>query len=258
MRSTFKSLTAVGARTDLDAERFVALGVSENRVQVTGDLKLDPPTRQPSLAIDLIRALADVPVVVGGSTYRDEEIILMDCQDTLEKAGHSFVLVLAPREVEDAHELLKICGDRNRRAILRSQLDERHIAAGDVLIIDTLGELAGLYVTATIAFVGGTLVPIGGHNIIEPVHVGCPVLFGPHVQNTGAAPVILDVGRAGVCVQDAPGLQAALMEAFEDPEACRRRGELGRDNLVAHRGSVRRTHELIASILETRAMAGQS
>jgi len=251
MRSTFKSVAAVGARTDLDAERFVSLGISEDRVQVTGDLKLDPPTRQPALAVDLIRALVDSPVVVGGSTYRDEESILVDCQDALEKAGHSFVLVLAPRVVEHAHELLKVCGDRNRRAILRSQLGGRRLAKGDVLIVDTLGDLAGLYATATIAFVGGTLVPIGGHNILEPAHAGCPVLFGPHVQNTGAAPGILEFGRAGVCVRDAQGLQEALMEAFEDPEACRRRGEMGRDNLVAHRGSVRRTHELITDILET-------
>jgi 3-deoxy-D-manno-octulosonic-acid transferase len=254
MRSTFKRVTAVGARTDLDAERFVALGVPEDRVRVTGDLKLDPPIEQPALAIDLRRTLADVsvPVVVGGSTYRDEEIILMRCQDALERAGHSLVLVLAPRKVERAHELLKICGEHHRRAILRSQLDGRPLAPGDVLILDTLGELAGVYATATIAFVGGSLVPIGGHNIAEPIHAGCPVLFGPHVESAGPVPGILAVGRAGICVEDARGLREALAEAFEDLEACRRRGELGRNSLAAHRGSYRRTHELIQGILETR------
>jgi 3-deoxy-D-manno-octulosonic-acid transferase len=247
---TLRRIDAVGARTDVDAERFVELGVPEHRVRVTGDLKLDPPAEQPALAIDLIRALADVPVVVGGSTYPSEEAALLDALEGAEKAGHGFVLVLAPRHVERAGELARICRERHRRVHLRSRLEGRHLVPGEILILDTLGELAAMYATASIAFVGGTLVPIGGHNLVEPVHAGCPVLFGPHFENARKIVGILEVGGAGLCVRDAAELGVSITVAFDDLEACRTRGEIGRDNLESHRGSVDRTKQMIEEVLE--------
>jgi 3-deoxy-D-manno-octulosonic-acid transferase len=246
---TLRRIDAVGARSDLDAERFVELGVPEHRVRVTGDLKLDPPAEQPALAIDLIRALADVPVVVGGSTYPNEEAALLDALEGAEKAGHGFVLVLAPRQIERAPELARFCRERRRRVHLRSQLEGRHLVPGEILILDTLGELAAMYATASIAFVGGTLVPIGGHNLVEPVHAGCPVLFGPHHENARKVVGILEAGGAGQCVRDAADLGIAITLAFDDLEACRIRGELGRENLASHRGSVGRTKQMIEEVL---------
>jgi len=247
---TLRRIDAVGARTDVDAERFVELGVPEHRVCVTGDLKLDPPVEQPALAIDLIRALADVPVVVGGSTYPHEEAALLDALERAEKGGDAFVLVLAPRQIERAGELARFCRDRRRRVHLRSQLEGRHLVPGEILILDTLGELAAMYVKASIAFVGGTLVPIGGHNLVEPVHAGCPVLFGPHHENARKVVGILEVGGAGRCVGDAAELGVAISLAFDDLEACRIRGEIGRENLELHRGSVGRTKQMIEEVLE--------
>jgi 3-deoxy-D-manno-octulosonic-acid transferase len=120
------------------------------------------------------------------------------------------------------------------------------------LVLDTLGELAALYATASIAFVGGTLVPVGGHNLVEPVHAGCPVLFGPYVSNVRKIVEILEVGDAGRKVADAAGLAAATLEAFEDLEACRVRGEIGREALEAHRGSVAQTQRMIEEVLARR------
>lgn len=250
MGPTLRRIDAVGARTDVDADRFVQLGVPEARVRVTGDLKLDPPREQPALSIDLIRALADGPVVVGGSTYAVEEAALLDALDAAEKAGHRFVLVLAPRQVERALEVMALCRARRRRAHLRSRLEGRHLAPGEVMVVDTLGELPAIYATASIAFVGGTLVGIGGHNLVEPVHAGCPVLFGPRYENVRKVVEILEVGGAGRCVATPAELRDAVVEAFDDLDACRLRGEIGRDNLEAHRGSVDRTCELIAEVLE--------
>jgi 3-deoxy-D-manno-octulosonic-acid transferase len=118
------------------------------------------------------------------------------------------------------------------------------------LILDTLGELAAMYATASIAFVGGTLVPVGGHNLVEPVHAGCPVLFGPYHENARKVVEILEVGRAGLCVGDAAELGVAISLAFDDLEACRIRGEIGRENLESHRGSVDRTKQMIEEVLE--------
>ncbi len=249
MRPTLARIDAVGARTELDAERFVALGVREDRVCVTGDLKLDPPVDQPALAIDLIRALADDPVVVGGSTHAGEEEALLDAHESAEKEGHGFVLVLAPRHVDRAQEIVRLCQKRQRRVYLRSQLEGRHLVPGEVLVLDSIGELSALYATASVAFVGGTLVPVGGHNLVEPVHAGCPVLFGPNYENVRKVVDILRVGDAGRCVATAEDLSRALVEYFDDLDACRVRGEIGRETLEAHRGSVERTYAMIEEVL---------
>jgi len=250
--TTLRRLDAVGARTDLDAERFVELGVPEARVRVTGDLKLDPPTEQPALAIDLIRALADVPVVIGGSTHAGEEEALVDALEAAEKAGHVFVLVLAPRQIERASAIERSCRTRGRRVRLRSRLEGRHLVPGEVLVLDTLGELPALYATASVAFVGGTLAPIGGHNLVEPVHAGCPVLFGPRYENVRKVVEILTHGGAGRCVDSREMLARAVVEAFDDLEACRRRGEIGRETLLAHRGSFDRTLAMLEEVLDRR------
>lgn len=253
MARTLGRIDAVGARTELDAERFVELGVQESRVRVTGDLKLDPPKDQPALAIDLIRALAEVPVVVGGSTHPGEERALIDALEAAEKAGHAFALVLAPRQIERSTELLRYGRARHRRVHLRSRLEGRHLVPGEILILDTFGELAAMYATASVAFVGGTLGPIGGHNLVEPVHAGCPVLFGPHFENVRKVVEILEAAGAGRRVHSEAALAAAIVEAFDDLEACRMRGEIGRETLEAHRGSVERTCQMIEDVLAQRA-----
>lgn len=249
---TLGRIDAVGARTELDAERFVALGVPEERVHVTGDLKLDPPDHQPTLAVDLIRAVADTPVVVGGSTHEGEEAALVEALVAAEKEGHGFVLVLAPRHVERSPEIVRLCRERQRRVYLRSELEGRHLVPGEILVLDTLGELAAVYATASVSFVGGTLVPVGGHNLVEPVHTGCPVLYGPSTENVRKVVQILEESGAGQRVESAEALSRVLIEAFDDLGACRMRGELGRETLDAHRGSVARTLDLVEGVLSER------
>lgn len=255
MAPTLRRIAAVGARSELDAERFAQLGVPEERVRITGDLKLDPPTDQPALAIDLIRALADAPVVVGGSTHAGEEDALLDAIDGAEKAGHGFILVLAPREIGRTAELVRLCQKRQRRVYRRSELEGRHLVPGEVLVLDTFGELAALYATASIAFVGGTLVPIGGHNLVEPVHAGCPVLFGTHLANVRKVVEILEVGGAGRRVASPKALVAEIVSAFDDLEACRVRGEIGRGTLESHRGSIEQTRSMIEEVLDRHALS---
>jgi 3-deoxy-D-manno-octulosonic-acid transferase len=169
-----------------------------------------------------------------------------------EKAGHGYVLILAPRAVARAADVVGLCRKRDRRVHRRSDLSGRHLVPGEVLVLDTIGELAALYATASIAFVGGTLVPVGGHNIVEPVHAGCPVLFGPHVENVRKIAEILAIGDAGRRVANSAMLAEEMISAFSDPDACRVRGEIGREMLEAHRGSVDATRQMIAEILPAR------
>ena len=253
LRPTLARVEAVGARTELDAERFIELGAPEARVRVTGDLKLDPPPNQPALSIDLIRALADTPVVIGGSTHEGEEAALLDAMATAEKAGHAFVLVLAPRRVARCGEVVGLARAAGRRVLRRSELEGRRLVPGEVLVLDTIGELPALYATASISFVGGTLAPVGGHNLVEPVHAGCPVLFGPRIENVRKTVEILAIGDAGRRVANADALAGELVSAFDDPEACRVRGEIGRESLRAHNGSVEQTRMLIKEVIARHA-----
>lgn len=246
---TLRQIAAVGARTELDAERFVRLGVPEDRVRVTGDLKLDPSSEKSGLGPALGRALSSGPVVVAGSTHRGEEETCLHALAAAERQGRSFVLVLAPRHVDRTAEVARLARSLGRRVHLRSRLEDRPLAPGEVLILDSYGDLAATYAAGTIAFVGGTLVPVGGHNVCEPVHVGCPVLYGPHYANVRKIVEILEADGAGRCVATQAALIAAIDANLRDPEDARRRGELGRLTLERHRGSVERTRQLVLETL---------
>ncbi len=246
---TLRRLDAVGARSDLDAARFVELGVPEERVCVTGDLKLEPPEGVATLATDLVRALSEVPVIVAGSTHPGEEepaqIALLAC----EREGLPAALVVAPRHLQRAAQVERELVAAGRRVRRRSRLEGPPLKSGEVLLLDTLGELSAVYAAASVAFVGGTLAPVGGHNLIEPIFAGCPVVFGPHVHNVRVHAELAETSGAGVRVPDAEGLAAAVVDALRDPESRRTRVARGQEALAVHRGTARRTSLLIEDVL---------
>jgi 3-deoxy-D-manno-octulosonic-acid transferase len=122
-----------------------------------------------------------------------------------------------------------------------------------VLLLDTLGELASLYAHARVAFVGGTLAPVGGHNVLEPALAGCPVLFGPHVENARESAALLLAAGAARQVPDAAALAAALVAALATPAETSLLGARGRAALATHRGATERSVALIERVLGTRA-----
>ena len=185
-RTTLRRLAAIGARTEVDAERFVALGAAPTRLRVIGDLKLDVGAPRAPLAPDLEGALQG-PLVVAGSTHPGEERAVLDALTKVEAAGLSAALVLAPRHPERAQAALRVARDAGRRARLRSGPAGAPLLPGEVLVLDTLGELPGLYARAAAAFVGGTLAPIGGHNVLEPVQAGCVAVYGPTPRTCATA-----------------------------------------------------------------------
>ncbi|MBW2272830.1 MAG: glycosyltransferase [Deltaproteobacteria bacterium] len=250
---TLARLDAVGARTQVDAERFIALGVDSERVSVTGDLKLDPGDGVAHLATDLVRALSEVMVFVAGSTHEGEERTALRVLEHCEAEGFPVGLVLAPRHPERADAVEREVAETGRRLQRRSTLAGDVLATGDVLLLDSIGELAALYATAAVSFVGGSLVPVGGHNVLEPVFAGCPVLYGPHFENVRASVELLEESGAGRCVADEKELARAVEEALADPERRRTRGAEGRAALELHRGSAERTMALIASRLPPEA-----
>jgi 3-deoxy-D-manno-octulosonic-acid transferase len=203
---TLERLAAIGARSELDAQRFVELGAPADRVSVTGDLKLEPLDRPTPLAPELARMLRGCRLFVAGSTHEGEELAALQALAGCDDARVQANLVLAPRRPERAASLERMVREMGRAVRRRSAGPDTPLSPGEVLILDSLGELPALYREAEVAFVGGTLAPIGGHNLLEPLHAGCPVVFGPHVENVREATGILLRSGAGECVADADRL----------------------------------------------------
>ncbi len=249
VQPTLRRIDAVGARTDLDASRFVELGIPESRVAVTGDLKLEPPEGVATLATDLVRALSEVPVIVAGSTHPGEEAPALEALVACEREGLRAALVIAPRHLQRADQLERELATQGRRVRRRSRLDGVPLESGDVLLLDTLGELSAVYAAASVAFVGGTLVPVGGHNLIEPIFAGCPVVFGPHVHNVRVHAELALGSGAGTRVEGTEELASAVIAALRAPDDRRARVLAGQAALAAHRGTAARTTALIDRVL---------
>ena len=233
----------------MDRERFVALGADPARTTTTGDLKLEAGAPPASLPADFSALLGDAPLLVAGSTHPGEEQAALGALVEIERAGRPAALVLAPRHIGRVREVDALARGAGRRVRLRSRRGEGRLRAGEVLVVDTLGELASLYAHADVAFVGGSLVAVGGHNLLEPVLARCPVLFGPHTDSVEHVATLLEICGAGRRLKGVGEFGAAALELLRDPEAARARGEAGYRALTAHRGSAERAAELVLAAL---------
>ena len=176
------ALTRVLARTAPDAARFVEIGVPAARVAASGDLKFDRPAPAHPNFSAAIRALAaGRPVLVAGSAAGDEIPLVLDVRRRLAERAPVF-LVLAPRQPDDFDAADRLAREAGLNVVRRSALADGAVGA-DVFLLDTVGELAGTYALADAALLGGTFAPKGGHNVLEPLRAGAPVIVGPSVEN---------------------------------------------------------------------------
>ena len=251
MRRVLAHVTVFAMQSAEDARRVIALGAPAERVVVTGNLKTEPLADPPG-AVDLWRRLlglgAHQAVWIAGSTHRGEDEAVLDAHARALRERPDLTLVLAPRHPERVGEVLALLGARGFGAVRRSDLPARR-SPGAVLVLDTVGELAQLYGVADVVFVGGSLVPVGGHNMLEPALRGKPVLFGPHTHNfREAAAILLDSG-GGQIVRDAGELADGLRTLLADPVLRAERGAAGRRAVAARHGAVRATLDLVAQYL---------
>jgi 3-deoxy-D-manno-octulosonic-acid transferase len=222
---------------------------------VAGNLKYDIPVLiVPQEKKEKLRAKyripVGVPVVTFGSTHQGEEEAVLAVCLTLSGEGREFFLVLAPRHPERAgevEELLQRCGlSFSRRSTLTER--SRMFNSGESLLVDTVGELMDLYSISDLVFVGGSLVPVGGHNVLEPASLGVPVLFGPHMNNfREIASRVLGCG-GGVLVEDSSMLATVIRDLLDSPAARQEMGEKGARLLREHSGSTGRHMAIISSV----------
>jgi 3-deoxy-D-manno-octulosonic-acid transferase len=248
MRRVLADVSVFAMQSEEDARRIVALGAPPERVVVTGNLKGD---LLPESGEAAARARARLGLAAGdrlwvaGSTHRGEDASVLDAHVAARARWPELGLLLAPRHPERAGEVEELIRGRGLVAVRRSALP-RERAPGTVIVLDTVGELAELYAPAELVFVGGSLVPVGGHNLLEPAMRGKPVLFGPHTSNFRESAELLQRSGGGLVVKDGEALRRELERLLEDGARARGMGEAARETFASQQGAVGATLELIA------------
>ena len=238
-------------QSEVDARRIVTLGAPVERVFVTGNVKHEASqdgmdTAEPwreRLGLEGSR-----PLWIAGSTHRGEEEIVLLAHERVRACFPDLALIVAPRHPERAPEVLKLIRGRGLDAVLRTELP-RPGSTDSVIVLDTVGELASIYALGDVVFVGGSLVPAGGHNVLEPALRGKPVLFGPHTANFREAAGLLVAGDGGRVVRDADELVAELMRWLGDSALRAAVGTAAQAAAASRQGAVRETLDLIQRFL---------
>ena len=241
----------LAVQTKADARRFLELGAEPSRLAVCGNMKYDQakPLGDPAPASEFLGRLGwkGLPLFVAGSTHPGEEEILLDAFLQARQARPEARLVIAPRHVERSRQTADSLRQRGLKAVAWSQGPSPD---ADALLLDSLGVLPHFYEFATVSFVGGTMVPVGGHNLLEPALAGSPVIFGPHTFHTPETATLLENAGCGFRAADAGRLSEILRELLSDPA---RSAALGRDARSAARslaGATDRTLAQIEAVLE--------
>jgi 3-deoxy-D-manno-octulosonic-acid transferase len=239
------------------ADRLIDLGADPARVSVTGNLKYD--SIRADVAPDSDRAKprvlrffgvpADRPVLIAGSTMRGEEVVVLKAFERMRAEAPRALLVIAPRHPERFGEVEQLARDEGFRTARRTQLTIDEDPAADVVVLDTIGELAQLYRAATVVFVGGSLVPTGGHNILEPAAFGRAILFGPHMQNFREIAATFLERRAAIEVRDEWELEVAFRELLSDAARRTALGRAAQAIVDGNHGARERTLHAIAALM---------
>jgi 3-deoxy-D-manno-octulosonic-acid transferase len=261
-REALAARVVVAAQAEGDAERFRSLGASEVNTHVTGNLKFDY-TLPPAIAARgqqlRRRYAADRPMWVAGSTHGGaEERTLLEAHRRLRAAHPEALLVLAPRHPNRFAEVAAWLEASGTPFVLHSLNPSSAAAAGaQIVLLDTLGELLDCYAAADVAFVGGSLVPVGGHNLLEPAALGVPILTGPHTFNAEEIARLLTECGAAQIVTGAEELAARLAALLEDARLRAERGARARAVVEANRGALAKLLALIEPLLESESSASR-
>ncbi|MEP6959006.1 MAG: glycosyltransferase N-terminal domain-containing protein, partial [Nitrospirota bacterium] len=256
-RTMLQTLSLCLMQSDRDVDRIIALGAEASRVRRTGNIKFDQPipavtgggTTRTYLGLQEVEQL-----FVAGSTHPGEEEMLVECYQALLTQCPSAVLLLAPRHIERAESVEAMIRARGfavqRRSTIGQGAAQRPIGPR-VLVLDSRGELAAIYREAVVAFVGGTLVPIGGHNLLEPAQWAKPVLFGPYTDHCAEIADLLIQAGGGHRVLQAEDLTRQVMALFSDDKERERMGRSARQVVEQNQGALQQTLEAIDRLLTT-------
>jgi 3-deoxy-D-manno-octulosonic-acid transferase len=244
---TLAAVTEIAAQSQADAARFKSLGANPATITVTGNLKFEQ--RIPPSLLERAEVLrrdwgVGRPVWIAASTHEGEDELLLDVFRQLHKQFSHCLLVLVPRHPERFESVAALCRQRGYNTVLRSD-HGRCTAETRVYVADTMGELPLLYAASDVAFVGGSLVAHGGHNLLEPAALGIPVATGPHVFNFIEICELLLTAGAAVKVADSDELLQTVSRWLGDANERHRVGQLGRQVVEKNRGALQAVMAII-------------
>ena len=249
--SVLRKYDRILAREATDRERFIVMGAPDKIVEVNGNVKFDyrPDDAPLEIAPQLEAMIGDRKVVVLGSTMEGEDEVLLPEIEGLLAQQRAFVII-APRKPERFELVAGLLATSQLRFVRRSELPvTRDPTPPDVLLLDTFGELAKIYRYATVAFIGGTLVPTGGHNPIEAAANGVPVCFGPSMSNFREIAQVFLRNEAAAEVATAAEVVEFATRMIEQPELQRAWGDRARETVLQNRGASERTARRIVELL---------
>lgn len=251
MAETLGRFSFIAAQSDEDARRFRALGAPAEKVSVMGNLKFDlPPPAGPAAAADIrerVLAASERPVWIAASTHAGEEALALEALGRLQAQGTDCLLVLAPRRPERFDKVFELCQSRGF-AVARRAKAPRDAPGVEVYLLDTIGDLESFYGAADLAFVGGSLRPHGGHNVLEAARWGLPIITGRHTSNFRKVVQLLEEAGALVVVSDGKGLAAAVAALLADPALRRARGAGAKQVVERHRGALGKAMGLLETL----------
>lgn len=248
IRAALQRVSQFGMQTNSDAERIIALGAPAERVSVTGNLK-GGRTPIAGAGLERMGGLERRRILIAASTQPgEEEFVLAACRDLL--ATHpDLLLLLAPRRPERFAAVAELVEKTGLRYERRSAMRQSISPQTQVLLLDTIGELARLFPSGLAVFVGGSIAPLGGHNVLEPAAYGKPVAFGPHIEMVADAAEELCLARGAVMVREAADLTELWKRLLDQPEFAREMGKRARAVAEERSKAVERTWALIEPYL---------
>jgi 3-deoxy-D-manno-octulosonic-acid transferase len=243
-------------QSDESSRRIIDIGADPKRVTVTGSLKFDS-LESPAAAsgrgagrvLRFFRVPASRPVIVAGSTLKGEERAVLAAFAAVRRAHPSTLLVIAPRKPERFGEAEALARAEGLRVVRRTELAVDAEPRADVVILDTIGELAHLFQAATVVFIGGSIVDQGGHNILEPAVHGKPIVFGPYMQNFAEIAETFLKNKAAIQVSGQGELADVLVRLIGDPVERASLAAAARALVEANRGAKQRTLAVMADLL---------
>jgi 3-deoxy-D-manno-octulosonic-acid transferase len=250
-----KDIDDMGVISEIDASRARAMGMAPYRIHILGNAKYDGLAAKvsPALREETARRLNmtdGARVLVAGSTHAGEEAVILEVFRNLLAVYPDFRLILAPRHVERAGEATDLARQAGFECLRLTSIDSGQARQDEkVLVVDKIGELFKVYSLATVVYCGGSLVPKGGQNILEPAAWGKVVFYGPSMEDFRDEKILLEADGAGVPVTDGEDLADKMLALLRTPEILASKGETARRAVAANRGAAGRYAALIRDVL---------
>ena len=250
-KKLFLSFAKICAQSIEDAKRFMLLGIPSNMISTTGNIKFDQPYHSVSeKEIEILKQSMNIQqvkkILMAGSTHEGEESILIDAFSRIRKDFADTVLILVPRNPERAKSILKLCKSSGFSSILMKDFENiDKNEKFDVILVDVIGILKGLYAIADVAFVGGSLVSLCGHNPLEPAAFSRPIIFGPDMSDFADISDMLVESGGAVSVQDAESIYNIVSELLTDNQKAGEMGSMAFKVFNTNKGAVEKTLKVI-------------